>query len=153
MTAPNSVREALIAEAIGDLGRLIEQTQALHSAMEESRRSLLTAQKQLASHLAAFDTQLLAMTDKAKVHLAKHIAARTEEAAQRSAQVQCQAMAEAARVAFGAEVGARLQRLHALIQPLLDRRAQRFESFLTHTAAAIGASALTGVMAWLLMGC
>ena len=44
----------------------------------------------------------------------KHILARTEEAARQSADLQSRAMADAARVAFGADLGATLQRLQSL---------------------------------------
>ena len=44
----------------------------------------------------------------------KHILTRTEEAARQSADLQSRAMADAARVAFGADLGATLQRLQSL---------------------------------------
>jgi hypothetical protein len=69
----------------------------------------------------------------------KHVLARTEEAARQSAEVHSRAMADAARVAFGAEVGAALQRLKSLH----ERPERRWERWLTHAAAAATASAGT----------
>jgi hypothetical protein len=52
-------------------------------------------------------------------------------------------MADAARVAFGADLGATLQRLQAL----QTRPAHRWEPWLTHAAAAATASAATWTLA------
>jgi hypothetical protein len=150
VNAPGSVREALIAEAIGDLGRLIDQAQALQPAMAESRQTLVDAHAMLADQLAAFEAQVAALTEKAKVQAVKHILARTDETARRSVETQGRAMADAARVAFGAELGATLQRLQSSIQPLVERPGRRWEQWLTHAAAAATASAVTWTLAVIL---
>ena len=59
-------------------------------------------------------------------------------------------MADAARVAFGAELGATLQRLQAAAQPRADVAARRWEPWLTHAAAAATASAVTWTVAIML---
>jgi hypothetical protein len=97
--------------------------------------------------LAGFETQVLALTEKAKVQAVKHILARTDEAARRSVELQARAMADAARVAFGAKLGATLQRVESALQPLIERRERRWERWLTHAAAAATASAATWVLA------
>lgn len=150
MNAPGSAREALIAEAIGDLGRMIDQVQALQPAMAESRQALVDAHAQLADQLAAFEAQVIALTEKAKVQAVKHILARTDDAARRSVEMQGRAMADAARVAFGAELGATMQRLQSAIQPLVERSGRRWEQWLTHAAAAATASAATWTLAVML---
>ena len=45
---PGTAREALIAEAIGDLARLLDRAEALQPAMLESSRALIEARAQLA---------------------------------------------------------------------------------------------------------
>jgi hypothetical protein len=147
VNAPGSAREALIAEAIGDLGRLLEQAQALQLAMTESRRSLVDAHAQLAAQLAAFEAQITAMTEKAKVQVVKHIVARTDEATRRSIERQGQAMTDAARAAFGAELGTALQRLQTALQLLTERPEHRWERWLTHAAAVSAVSAVTWALA------
>jgi hypothetical protein len=147
VNAPGTVREALIAEAIGDLGRLIDQTQTLQPAMTESRQAFLDAHAQLANHLAAFEGQIAALSEKAKVQTVKHILVRTDEAARRSIDSQGRAMADAARVAFQAELIPTLQRLQRSIQPLIERQERRWEPLLTHAAAAVTGSAVTGALA------
>lgn len=146
MMHPSTTREALIVEALGDAAKLIRQVEALTPALDQSRQALADAHSGLAGQLAAFETQVTALTDKAKVQAVKHILARTDEAARRSIELQSQAMADAARVAFGADLGATLQRL----QSLHERPGRRWEQWLTHAAAAATASAATWTLAVML---
>lgn len=143
MTHPNTTREVLIVEAIGEAAKLIRQVEALAPALDRSRQELADAHSGLSGQLAAFETQVLALTEKAKVVAVKHVLTRTEEAARQSADLQSRAMADAARVAFGADLGATLQRL----QSLHVRPGPRWEPWLTHAAAAATASAATWTLA------
>lgn len=143
MTSPNTTREVLIVEALGEAARLIRQVEALAPALDRSRQELADAHSGLSGQLAAFETQVLALTEKAKVVAVKYVLTRTEEAARQSADVQSRAMADAARVAFGADLGATLQRL----QSLHARPGPCWEPWLTHAAAAATASAVTWTLA------
>lgn len=143
MTHPNTTREVLIVEAIGEAAKLLRQVEALAPALDRSRQELADAHSGLSGQLAAFETQVLALTEKAKVVAVKHVLTRTEEAARQSADLQSRAMADAARVAFGADLGATLQRL----QSLHARPGPRWEPWLTHAAAAATASAATWTLA------
>lgn len=146
MTHPSTTREALIVEALGEAEKLIRQVEALAPALDQSRQALADAHSGLAGQLAAFEAQVVALTEKAKVQAVKHILARTDEAARRSIELQSRAMADAARVAFGADLGAAMQRL----QSLHERPGRRWEQWLTHAAAAATASAATWTLAVIL---
>ena len=143
MTHPSTTREVLIVEALGDAAKLIRQVEALGPALDRSRQALADAHSGLSGQLAEFETQVLALTEKAKVVAVKHVLTRTEEAARQSADLQSRAMADAARVAFGADLGATLQRL----QSPHARPGPRWEPWLTHAAAAATASAATWTLA------
>lgn len=147
MTNLSTTREALIVDALGEAARLIAQVEALAPALDLSRQALADAHSGLAGQLAAFETQVAALSEKAKVQVVQHILARTDEAARRSADVQARAMADAARVAFGAEIGATLQRLQATAQTAKTPPRSRWEPWLTHAAAAVTASAVTWAVA------
>ncbi|MGM9489752.1 hypothetical protein [Ideonella sp. YS5] len=69
--------------------------------------------------------------------------ARTDEAGRRAIDLQSRAMADAARVAFGAELGATMQRLQSNSPPRLARSTRHWERWLTHAVAAVAASAVT----------
>lgn len=147
MNQPSTTREALIVEALGEAEKLIRQVEALAPALDLSRQALADAHSGLAGQLAAFETQVAALSEKAKVQVVQHILARTDAAARRSADVQSRAMADAARVAFGAELGATLQRLQATVKPAAAPPRSRWEPWLTHAAAAVTASAVTWAVA------
>lgn len=148
MTQPSTTREALIVEALDEAAKLIRQVEALAPALDESRQALADAHSALAVQLAAFEREVAGLTEKAKVQAVKHILARSDEAAKRSIELQSRAMADAARVAFGSELGAALQRL----QSLHARPGRRWEPWLTHAAAAATASAATWTLAVTLWG-
>lgn len=142
MNKPNTTREALIVEALGETAKLIRQVEALRPALDLSRQALADAHSGLSGQLTTFEAQVLALTEKVKVTAVRHIVSRTGEAARQSADFQSRAMADAARVAFGADLGAALQRL----QLLLARPGPWWGPWLTHAAAAVmGAAA-----AWML---
>ena len=147
MSDPTRAREALIVEALGDTATLIRQVEALAPRLEETREALLQANSELRESLAGFEGRMAAVTENVKTKTTHYLAARVEEAARRSTQQQSQAMADAARVAFGAEVGAAMQRLQAALQPLAERRRPKWELWLTHLAAAAVASAATWIFA------
>lgn len=153
MTQPNSTREALIVEALGDAVRLIRQVEALAPLLDQSRQALADAHRGLADQLAVFEAQTAALAERAKVQAVKHIARRTDEIARVSADAQTRAMEEAARSLFRSEVGPALQRVAMPLQHLADlahRGAHPWEHWLTHAATAAVASALTWLLAaWL----
>lgn len=147
MNDPVGAREALLIEAIGEVANLIESVERLTPELQMVGRNIDRASTGLHESLTAFEAQILALTEKAKVVAVKHILARTDEAARQSADLQSRAMADAARVAFGAEIGATLQRL----KTLHAGPERRWEQWLTHAAAAATASATTWtltVMLW-----
>lgn len=151
MTHPSTTREALIAEALDDAAKLLRQVEALAPALDQSRQALADAHSGLAGQLAAFEAQVTALTEKAKIQAVRHVLARTDEAARRSVELQARAMADAARVALGAELGATLQRLQSAAQPRAETPRWRWEAWLTHAVAAATASAVTwtaAVMMW-----
>lgn len=150
MTHPSTAREVLIVEALGEAAKLIRQVEALAPLLDESRQALADAHSRLADQLAEFETQVTGLTEKAKVQAVKHILARTDEAARRSIDQQGRAMADAARVAFGGEIGATLQRLQSALQPSGAPMGRRWVGWLAHAAAAAMGSAVTLILAALL---
>lgn len=150
MSDPVAAREALIIEAIGEAARLIESVERLAPEIQERGREFDRAGAGLRDALAAFEAQITALAERAKVQVVKHILARSEEAARRSIDLQGRAMADAARVAFGGELGATVQRLQSAIQPLIERQERRWETWLTHAAAVAAGSAVTWALSvWL----
>lgn len=140
------MREALLVEALGEAARLIRQVEALVPALDESRRALQHADSGLRDSLAAFEGRMMAVTENAKAQTIRHMAVRADEAIRHTIDQQTQVMVDAARVAFGVELGGALQRLHAALQPLVERANRSGEKWLTGAAVAVAASAITWVM-------
>lgn len=147
MNDPVAAREALIVEAIGEVAELLDRIDAVAPVMKEAGQTFQQARLDLSEQVADFERRMTAATQFANTEVVKHIAARTEEATRRSVDQQSRAMADAARIAFGVELGATMQRLQVTLQPLLERRRQRWDSWLTHAAAAAVAAAATWALA------
>lgn len=103
----------------------------------------MRASTTLQDHVVGFERQMAAITENAKTQTIRHMAARTDEATRRSIEQQSRAMADAARVAFGAEFGATMQRLQTTLQPLHEQRERRWERWLIHAATASASAAAT----------
>ena len=120
MSHPSTAREALIAEAIGDVAQLLDRVEALMQGMEGARQEQAAAAIELGRQLGAVDSSVATITDGAKTR----------------------AMSDAARSLFDEEVGATLQRLCVSLQRLIERADRPWEHGATHAATALVASAV-----------
>jgi hypothetical protein len=125
MADPSTAREALMAEALGEVGRLIRQVEGLEPVLRQSCQAVMQANALLNDALADFESRMAAVAENAKSRAIKHVAAQIDAAARRSIEQQSRAMADAARVAFGAERGMTMQRLQSALQPVIDRSPRR----------------------------
>ncbi len=143
-----TAREALVAEALGEVAQAAERLEAVVPAVDASREALMQASATLSDQLASFETRMTAIAENAKGVAIRHIAQRTDELARSAGEAQVRAMQIAAATLFREELSPVLQRLARSLQE--QSRLARFESWLTHAAAALLASALSWAMAaWL----
>ncbi len=143
MAEPVNLREALLAEAIGDAARMHQKLEDLAPLLDEKSDRLIQATADLRDAVVAFDARVTAITERAKSQTVQYMAARADDLARRTVAQNSQAMADAARVAFGVELGAAMQRWQGVMQPLIERSARPWEPWLTH-AAALSVGALVG---------
>ena len=148
---PTTAREALIAEALGEVALLLDRVEALTSSMEVGRLALANAKAELADGLKAFEIAISSVTQHAKVKAIEHIVRRTGEATTLSIEVQTRAMSEAARQAFTAQFDSTVARLTASVEQLIEREGRRWELWLTHVATAVASAVLTWLVASLLV--
>ena len=146
MNHPSTAREALLAEAIADVVQLLQSADDVCARLSSASAGLQQADANLREHLAAFESRMSVISETAKTFAVKHIAARADEAARRVIDAQTRAMTDAARVAFGAELGAMVQRLRPLPAPLRERQASLWEKWLVPAATAAASSAATYVL-------
>jgi hypothetical protein len=146
MNQPSTAREALIVEAIGDVATLIGLVEAAAPTLNDACQAMQQASQSLRDELASFDKRMAAVAENAKTMTIKHIATRTDEAARQTIAQQSRAMADAARMAFGAQIGAELGAAMQRVQTMLERHDERegpWQWWLTHAATAATASAAT----------
>ena len=154
MSGPRTTREALIAEALGDLGRMIDQTQALVPLMNDARQALVDAHEQLlheaAEQRTSFEQQLGTLAERAKTQIVTHIVARADEAYQRKVREQEAQAREAIRALLAAEVDLAAKRLAASRRALSVSQGHLYEAALSHLAVTVARSALTWlVLTWI----
>ena len=147
MTAPSTAREALIAEALGDVARLIDRVEALTPAMDQSRRALAQANADLVHCVVGFEGRMGAITENAKIKTMEHVVSRTNEVARQSLDQQTRAMTEAARALFSAELAPALRQMAASLRPLVERAERPWELWLTHAATAAAATVASWITA------
>lgn len=144
MSHSPTAREALIAEMLGDVARVLDRVDVLIPALERARIDL-------ADQLAVFEGQMGMLTEKAKLTTAEHISRRTHEATANAIRQQTQAMSETARAIFGKELATSFRQLVQPLEQLILRLErpwrQWFACAMAAGAASVGSSALT----WLLM--
>jgi hypothetical protein len=147
MNGDRTAHEALIAEALGDLGVLLDRTQQLLPEMREACRVLKDANEhfieQSDEQRAAFERQLAALSKRATTQVVEYIAARTDEAGRRTARE--------LRDSFRADLrnAAELSTEQRGTRPGLGRQGsfRAWGLLLTHLAVGIAAAALTWVAA------
>jgi hypothetical protein len=148
-----TVREELMAVAIGDLGALLDRMDTLAPRLDASQLTLALVSKELAEQVTAYEKRILDITESAKLQAVKHIARRADEIARGTVDTQTRAMEEAARVVFRNEVGPTLQRVTSPLQDvaaLARKGARPWEGWLLHAATAVLSSAISWAMAaWL----
>ena len=146
MADPSTLREALLADALGEAAELLRRVEQVAPRVEEAVEALSLADSGLRDNLAAFEGRMAAITENAKTKTLQHLAARTDEATRRTIEQQTRAMADAARLAFGAEIGRAVERLQAVLKPLVERAGRGWEQWLTHAAAAAVGATVTLVI-------
>lgn len=146
MSPPTSVREALIAEALGEVAQLIDRVEALVPAMDEARRRLVQASVDLVLQGQTFERQINGFTEHAKTATARYAGQRTEELTRQALQTQRRAMNETAQSLFASELQPALQRLASPLQELVSRLDRPWEGWVTHAATAAVSSVLTAVL-------
>ena len=148
-----TVREELMAVAIGDLGTLLDRFEKLAPQLEASRMELLSTSTELAERVEAYSKRMDEITQNAKLQAVKHIARRADEMARGTVDTQTRAMEEAARVVFRNEIGPTLQRVTLPLQEVVAmarKGARPWEGWLLHAATAVLSSAISwGMAAWL----
>ena len=149
MNSPSSAREALIVEALGEMARLLDRVEALTLSADTTRTALESASAQLNRDLASLSTDILIVTQQAKVGVVEHVLKRVNKATSDAMAAQAQAMASAARLAFSEQADSNLARLNKLLGQVVHRVDRPWETWMAHVATAVASSLVTcSIYSW-----
>jgi hypothetical protein len=136
-----TAREALLAEALGEAARLVQQLDAMAPKLDASREAVALACERLSGDVRAFEARLVRVTEHAQAVALRHIAARIDKVARET-------MAPALRALLREELDQALRR--AGMPAPASQKLGALPSWLTHLVAALAASAVTWTAAtWL----
>lgn len=133
-----SAREALLVEAIGEVGTLLSRVDALVPVLEARCAALAEASAKLEASAAATDSRIATLTQASATHAVKHIARRTEEMARGAAEAQSRAMEVSAHLMMRNQLAPALQRLGEI-----TGNANRRARWWTYVGTAALASVIT----------
>ncbi len=143
MSRPNTTREALIAEAIGDLGQLLQQVEQTQAALRASNHALKESAATLVQQLTEFKAAVVHGSHRAKVELGLHVSQKATRTLEEMVSVQTQAMNETTRTCFAQQIEPQIQRLVQPLNQLHDRLERPWERWMLHAATAVCSSTLT----------
>lgn len=134
-----NVREALIAEALGDIAVLLERLEAISPALASTTDAVTSAADLLTTRSADAESRFAAFTQHAVTHLSKHLAHRTEELARAAVEVETKALQATGRKIIQEELGPPVQRLVRALNDTAHRRLH-WPSVMMGAATAVVAS-------------
>jgi GTPase involved in cell partitioning and DNA repair len=146
MNRPSTAKEALIAEALGDMDLLLKRLEAVVPLVDGTRKTLIKSSEMISREIATFAPHMKEFTDYAKIQTAKQIDRSVVEVTQRAKEAQLQAMQEAAREMFRKEVDPVVRQVSAQLQQLArlaQSRKNPWMPWLTHGSAFMAGTALT----------
>jgi hypothetical protein len=138
---PGSAREALIAEAIGELSLVLDRLDGLVPQLTVLQQELTDSGQRLTAQLADFEAQVMAITQTARTRLVNHVVGRTEDAARRARQENTKAFADAARKVLRQELDGVVR--HENWRQARSGTGPQVTAWLTHAGAALAASVMT----------
>jgi hypothetical protein len=143
MAGMSSIREALIAEVVGDLVKVVDELHAAQDAMEASRRGLLQALAEQAAGVQHYQTQVVALAEKAKLNVAQHVLARADVTVRATILKHQDAMEKAANESFNRHVIPSMRAWQAHFDQLFKSREAGWWQVVLHTYTGLLTSAVT----------
>ena len=122
MNSANTAREALIAEALGEMGTLLDRLEALVPAMDELGQTAWRAHEKLIERINRFDNQVQNSINEAESEALRRILRHAEDITRKSLATHATAMTTTARELFRTEFDPATVRVLAQMQEFAQRR-------------------------------
>ncbi len=159
MERPSNLREALLAEALGDLHKLLNRADMLvpvidearkavddaRKALDESRKAMAATVRDMTAAGEGVKRQLLADAEHTKKGALRYVVDNTRLLMAEIAARQTKAMGDTAQSLVEKEVGPKLRELAARLAQQADRANDPWRDWLAHVCTAV-LSALFAVM-------
>ena len=146
MSQQTTAREALIAEALGEIALLIARVDTLSPELQAACESIDRARADMQAQASQLDGKISHLSEVATEMAVRHIARRTEGLARNTMANQTRAMEAAARQIFNAELPTALRRLSETLAVARTPRTTIRRSWTlaaTAGAASLASAALT----------
>ena len=144
MDRPSNLREALIADALGDLHKLLDRADKLVPAideacivLEESREALVTTARGMAAEGEAVKRRALAEAEDTKKATLRYLGDNTKQLVAELVVWQTKAMSDTARSLVEKEVGPKLRDLAARLEKQADRANDPWRDWLAHAGTGV----------------
>lgn len=144
MNAPRTTREALIAEMLGDLDKLLDRVEALPAAVAAAEQSITGTVTALNEAGDKYRMAVTAFNEQAKADLSEYLDLKTTQIATKTVEEQRAALQDAARAAFRSEASDKAASLGlALGEAAKEFRRSMSMRLMEHAITALLASGIT----------
>ena len=144
MDRPSNLREALLADALGDLHKLMDRADKLVpaidqacKALEESREALEITARGMAAEGEAVKRQALAEAEDTKKATLRYLGDNTKQLVAELVIMQTKAMSNTARSLVEKEVGPKLRELAARLEKQANRANDPWRDALAHACTGV----------------
>ena len=133
-----TAREALVAELIGDMAKLLDRVDTVAPAIHEARRGMTAAARELAAGVAPFKAHMDDIAVETKKTAVEHIVSRTNSASAKPIRMQTRAMRDLSKAIVDEQVGPPLRQLAGELDRLVEHaRRPWWEDWATYAATAM----------------
>jgi hypothetical protein len=142
-------RNVLVAELLGEVDTMLKRVEKFAPELDASHARLAGTAAEMLVGVETYRAQIAALTEAAQKSAVNHVIRRTNEVCEGSLAAHTDAMRIAAKLAFEAETGPRIDALVKGLDDALQRaNSRRWQTWLLYLATAGAASAVTaGLMA------
>jgi hypothetical protein len=141
-----STREALLAESIGDLGKLLDRVDTLTPAIDNACKKMTAAAHDLAASVKPFTVHIGGIAAETEKTTVERIVSRANAASAKLVEMQTQAMLDLSKAIVDREVGPPLHRLASNLAQLVQQQRRSWETWATHAATAAVAAILAATL-------
>ena len=148
---PATAREALLAELLGDVAKLLDRVETLTATLDSARQAMSNASRDVVSSVAPLEGTIARLRDAAAREAVERIAVRARDSSRSAIEQQRQAMAETARTLFAGEIAVTLSRLTAELHQAIAAASRPWSAWRLHAAtAALSALGTAALVSYLL---